>query len=75
MNAATLKIETSTDGSRCLTGRLNFGLEAGAILVLRKKTPTEWELRAVSGDGRRILNTPETLGSFLDIPRQQELFT
>lgn len=65
MIACTFRMETEDDGNKVLTGVLNYPLDRGAILVLRK-VREEYRLIAVSGDGRRGDCTQQTLTSFMD---------
>ena len=64
MIACTMRLEES-GGVRLLTGVLDYALERGAIIALRK-IEGEYCLIALSGNGRRIDCSKETLLSFVD---------
>lgn len=58
-------MEEREDGTKVLTGVLNFALAKEAIVVL-KKVDGEYRLLALSGDGRNIDHSPQSLLSFVD---------
>lgn len=69
MNACTLRLREDEHGKPYLSGTMNFDLERGAIVILRKVTETEYQLRALTGDGRKVNNSQETLSSFIEFDR------
>lgn len=59
-------------GAKFMSGRLNYALERGAMLQLRKASNGEWQLLALSGDGRHPSTDPQTVFSFC-LPSDDEL--
>lgn len=62
--AANMRIETATDGRQYLVGTLLHALDRGALIHVRKSGDGGYSLVALSGDGRQINHSRETLFSF-----------
>lgn len=65
MIAAKLQFGPSENGTKYLSGRLRYALERNALLVLKKNEADEWCLFAVTGDGRKIDTSRQSLLSFV----------